>query len=135
MAGRTSRTAKKDETFFVTLAATGNVSDSAATTGYGRRSVYEWRDKDEEFKARWNEALAKAGDVLEAEARRRAVEGWEEPVFYRGKSVGKVRKYSDTLLIFLLKGNKPDKFKDRHEHTGEGGGPVSFVMNLHPDNG
>ena len=23
--------------------------------------------------------------------------------------------------------------KDRHEHTGEDGGPVSFIMNLHPE--
>ena len=40
---------------------------------------------------------------LETEAQRRAVEGWDEPVFHEGREVGKKRRYSDTLLIFTLK--------------------------------
>ena len=43
-------------------------------------------------------------DALEAEARRRAVEGVRKPVFYQGVICGWVGEYSDTLLIFLLKG-------------------------------
>lgn len=37
-------------------------------------------------------------------------------------------RYSDTLLIFLLKGARPEKYKDRqsHEHTGSGGGPIAI---------
>ena len=36
------------------------------------------------------------------------------------QQVGTVREYSDTLLIFLLKGWKPEKYKDRREvfHRG-----------------
>ena len=52
--------------------------------------------------------------MLEREARRRAVEGVEEPVgFYKGEPSAYVRKYSDTLLIFLMKGARPDKYRDR----------------------
>ena len=55
-------------------------------------------------------------DDLELEARRRAVEGTERPVFYQGGEVGYVREYSDTLLIFLLKAHRPNKFRERVEH-------------------
>ncbi len=42
------------------------------------------------------------------------MEGVEEPVrWYKGEAGGMVRKYSDVLLIFLLKGLRPDKYKDR----------------------
>ena len=60
-----------------------------------------------------------AGDILEAEAHRRAVEGVEEPVgWYRGKPGGTVRRYSDNLLMFLLKGVLPERYKDRMEVAG-----------------
>ena len=46
--------------------------------------------------------------------------------------MGTVREYSDTLLIFLLKGIMPNKYRDRvqTEHVGFGGSPltVKFVM-------
>ena len=58
--------------------------------------------------------------VLEPEAIRRAVEGVEKAVYYQGEPVGTVREYSDTLLIFLLKGWKSDRYKERREvfHRG-----------------
>ncbi len=58
--------------------------------------------------------------MLEAEARRRAVEGVRKPVYCRGEIVGTVKEYSDTLLIFLMKGARPEKYRDnvRVERTG-----------------
>jgi hypothetical protein len=38
----------------------------------------------------------------EEEAARRAVEGWEEPVFWNGRQIGTRRRFSDSLLIFLF---------------------------------
>ena len=52
-------------------------------------------------------------DELEAEARRRAVQGVRQPVFHQGKVVGHIRKYSDLLLIFLLKHRRPEIFADK----------------------
>jgi hypothetical protein len=48
-------------------------------------------------------------------------------VFYKGRRVAKVRKYSDTLLIFRLNGLRPEKYKriERHEHTGKDGAPIA----------
>lgn len=59
---------------------------------------------------------------------RRAREGVDEPVFYQGDECGSVRKYSDTLAIFLLKGAMPEKYREntRMELTGANGGPVQI---------
>ncbi len=43
----------------------------------------------------------------EEEAVRRAVDGINEPVFYKGRQVGDIRRFSDTLLIFLMKAGDP----------------------------
>ena len=71
-------------------------------------------------RARVAEAREEACDALEAEARRRAVEGVRKPVYYRGEIVGTVKEYSDTLLIFLMKGAMPEKYREnvKIEHTG-----------------
>jgi hypothetical protein len=52
-----------------------------------------------------------------------------KPVFQNGEQVGVIREYSDTLLIFLLKGHRPERFKDRRETqvTGKNGGPISLT--------
>ena len=49
-------------------------------------------------------------DALEDEAIRRAREGVVEPVFQAGLHCGNVRKYSDLLLIFLLKSRRPHRY-------------------------
>lgn len=124
--GRTIRTPKKREAFLSALALTGNVSEAAAACAIGRTAAYDWRRDDETFAADWDAALDEAADRMEREAFRRAVEGTEKPVFGslgqgRGSGeVGRIREYSDTLLIFLLKAARPEKFRERTEvrHTG-----------------
>ncbi len=51
-----------------------------------------------------------AFDVLKDEAIRRGYEGWREPVFYQGHQCGTIRRYSDRLLMALLKLGKPEKY-------------------------
>lgn len=110
-AAQTKRIRKKGRNLFLkSLASTGNVGLSVEAAGIGRSTVYEWREKDGTFAKEWDTALADASDVLEAEARRRAAEGTLEPVFYQGEKVGTVKRYSDVLLIFLLKATNRRKF-------------------------
>lgn len=53
-------------------------------------------------------------ESAEQELHRRAVEGWEEPVFdIKGNLCGYKRKFSDACLIFLLKGHKPEVYADK----------------------
>ncbi|WP_254240927.1 terminase [Achromobacter insolitus] len=82
---------------------------------------------DEEFAKAWDQAIRIATLGLEDEARRRAQEGVDEPVFYLGSQCGTVRKYSDTLLIFLLKAHD-HKYREKTglELTGANGGPVQM---------
>ena len=110
---RTERTLKKEERFLTLLRETGgNVSKACETAQIARQRVYEWRKSDAKFASKWDEAVEAGVEDLEEEARRRAFRGVDEPVFYKGEECGLIRKYSDTLLIFLLKGNKPEKYRE-----------------------
>ncbi len=111
-------TLKKKEEFLGHLAGGNTVVVAAQGIAVSRKTVYEWRDKDPAFRAAWEQALEDGTQALEQEAFRRAVRGVEEPIHYRGRKVDSVRRYSDTLLIFLLKGRRPEIYRDRVEHSG-----------------
>jgi hypothetical protein len=51
----------------------------------------------------------RAYDLLRDEAVRRAI-GYSVPVYHHGVKVGTRKKYSDTLLVFLLKEMFPEKY-------------------------
>jgi hypothetical protein len=101
-----------EKAFLAALEETGSVTEAAKAVGMGRSNVYQYKRNDQEFAAKWEQSLDVAADVLEDEARRRAFEGVEEPVFQKGEKVGTIRRYSDTLLMFLLKGIRPQKWRE-----------------------
>lgn len=86
-----------------------------------RREINLLRQTNAEFEMAFQEAMDEAADLLEAEVWRRALEGVPVPVMKAGKPVlhpttGKaitVRRYSDALLVLLLRGSKPGKFASR----------------------
>lgn len=108
----------------------GTIVSGCKAAKVSRRVVLNWRTREPEFAQRFLEAHEEASEALETEARRRAKDGWDEPVFYEGEIVGSKRKYSDTLLIFLMKGNLPEKYKERFEHSGDVDHPVSVELDL-----
>lgn len=134
MAKMTTVTSRARASFLQHLQETGNVTASAKAAGFSRTAAYERRSVDPEFAAAWKEAEEIATDTLEAEARRRAIEGVEEPVYYLGKECGRIRKYSDRMLEILLKAHRPDKFRERisTELTGKDGGPVETAVTIRP---
>ena len=106
-----------------------SVIDAAEQARVPRRTFYNWRAEDIEFRAAWHQAYEQGTDLLEKEAQRRAVEGVDEPrMIGQGDNAEliTVRKYSDTLLIFLLKARRPGKFRERVQvdHGLEGGKPI-----------
>ncbi|MHB8928933.1 MAG: terminase [Bacillota bacterium] len=121
-------TAKK-EAFLLALSKCGIVSHACTMTRIPRQRVYKWRARSPKFAQAWDDAIQVSNEALEVEARRRAMEGVRKPVYQGGRRVGFVQDYSDTLLIFLMKGNMPDKYKDRvqQEHSGPGGGPIEIT--------
>ncbi len=124
---RQSCTPKK-RAFLAAYAMTAQVASAAEAAKCNRRAHYNWLKGDPEYAEAFEQAKAEASDILEAEAVRRANLGVDEPVFYQGKECGKIRRYSDTLLIFLLKAMNPGKYRDSAtiEHTGAGGQPVQI---------
>ena len=80
------------------------------------------------FLKAFEEAKIIAGEILEAEAIERATVGTPEPVYYRGRVVGYITRKSDTLLIFLLKGLMPEKYRDRWEGEVKVPMPVTVII-------
>lgn len=109
--------------FLAGLIEGSTVTIAAEAAGIDRATAYRWREADNEFGKAWDEALEAGTDRLEQEALRRARDGVTKPVYQGGKEVGQVQEYSDTLMIFLLKGRRPEKFRERvsAELTGAGG--------------
>jgi hypothetical protein len=119
--------AEKSRKVFLELLSTGlSVTAAANATNKDRRHYYAWRRDIPEFREAWDAAIEAGSDLMEDEARRRAVEGYDRPVYQGGELVGYVREYSDGLLQFLLKARRPDKFRDRVQQiqTGADGGPI-----------
>jgi hypothetical protein len=109
---RLKLTNARQKRFLKVLADTGNVTAAVAVTGTSRTRVYELRRTDPVFAAAWEEAGETAVDKLEAEARRRAVEGVPEPLVSAGRLVcgadGEpiaIRRYN--LLLALLRAHRP----------------------------
>jgi hypothetical protein len=129
--------------FLLALAESGNVTAACSAAMVDKTTAYERRQTDAEFGRRWKEALSEAADLLELEARRRAEKGVDEPIVYQGELAGQwvdeggnpcqkgtpnakfmpltIKKYSDTLLIFLLKGIRPKKYRETLsvKHSGK----------------
>jgi hypothetical protein len=121
---------EKQAVFLEILAEKGNVSAAAKFVGISRTEAYRTYQRDETFAALWDEALEIACDILEAEAHRRAVEGVDEPVFYRGEEIGAIKKYSDTLLLRLLEAHRPSKWRSGTKHEFPDGPPATQTVVL-----
>jgi hypothetical protein len=104
----------------------GNVTAACAQASVGRRTHHQWMQRDPLYAVDFGEAREEAVDRLEAEARRRAF-GVTRTLYHAGREItneqgqpATIREYSDTLLIFLLKGAKPEKYRERYDHTTGG---------------
>ena len=112
----------------------GNVKDACKKVKAGRGWVYGWRQRNPEFRDVFEDARACGIEVLKDEAHRRAYTGILEPQFYQGEEFAKVRKYSDTLLMFLIKQADPT-YREHYQidHAQAGSRPFVFQLALHPD--
>lgn len=85
------------DSFLMLLSETGNVTYAAQGAGVSRATVYKHRHINALFAAKWEAAAELGVDGLEDVARERA------------------RTMSDTLLIFLLKAARPERYRERIE--------------------
>jgi len=109
----------KKEAFLACYGKLGNITKAAEASDTHRSMHYQWLE-DEQYAKDFADAQGRYIEKLEAEADRRAVEGFDEPVFYEGCEVGAKRRFSDTLLIFRLKALAPERYRERsdiqHDH-------------------
>ena len=126
-----SRQLKK--AFLTALRETGNITQAAKAAGVHRNSHYNWI-KGEKYAEEFADAMDEATDALVKEAKRRATEGLRKYKFHSqsGKPIlhpvtGEPyyeHEYSDTLLIFLLKGARPETYRDNVKVSGDSKEPV-----------
>src|SRR6185369_10055545 len=102
-----------EKAFLAAYAEVGNVAEAAKLARITRQTAYRHKSTDPVFAKMWAEAEQEAADSLEREAWRRATEGTDEPVFYKGEKCGAIKRYSDNLLMFLLRGARPEKYRER----------------------
>lgn len=112
--------------FCRSYAVRGIIREACIASGISRRMYYKWRKSDAEFDDNCKMAEEMAADVIEREAFRRAVDGYEQPIIYQGEQTGTYTDYSDSLMSMLLKGNKKEKYKERTEHSGSVGRPMTL---------
>jgi hypothetical protein len=115
--------------FLEQLAAGRSIVDAAGNESL-RRKLYRLKEADPQFAAEWARAYQEGTDVLLAEARRRAVEGVDEPKMLGHGDTAQlitITRYSDPLLMFLIKQRDPS-YRDNHkiEVTGKDDGPVQI---------
>jgi len=99
--------------YLMFLSRFGLRTKAAAYAGVSAQTVVNARKEDPRFDEAVTEAVQIYNEELEMAALRRAVDGWEEPVYQRGDLVGTVHKYSDRLLEMMLRANNREKFGDQ----------------------
>jgi hypothetical protein len=94
--------------------------------------VYWWREHDENFVLRENEAQQVLTDALEEEAVRRGLDGYQRPIYQRGELVGHETVYSDQLLNLQLRARRPEKYRERVDVSGSVEQIVREVVGFDP---
>lgn len=149
------RGVSRQSAFLAAFALCGRISKAADAAGHERDLHYRWLKDDPDYPALFAEAKARAVDAFEDEAKRRAVEGVFEPTTHQGafvypvigyrrdakgrfdptkpihsKTPYGVMKLSDRLLEFLLRGAKPETYREARtvEISGPGGGPIALQL-------
>ena len=71
----------RQKAFLVAYAACGTITHAATAAKIARKTHYQWLKKKTDYANAFDEAKSEATDNLIQEARRRAAEGVDEPVF------------------------------------------------------
>lgn len=137
-------TATKRKLFLKAYAECGTIREAAKAAGAAHSMHYEWM-QDPDYAVAFAEAERDAINLLESELYQRIYQGTEEPVIYQGElcykkdATGKltnkpltIRRKNDTLLIFALKGKKPEVYRDnwKGELALTGNVQVNHRLNL-----
>lgn len=135
----------KREAFLEAYGKTGNVKLASKLSQVSRTAHYEWLQADPVYADAFAKAKDDAADMLVAEARKRATIGVRrykftksgEPIMWTNPATKQQEHYSeqvysDVLLLFLIKGARPEVYRDRFDIRQHSDQP-NVVVNLGPD--
>jgi hypothetical protein len=114
----------KQKRFLLAYSQCGGIRESAAAAKMHWISHYNWLTRDERYKQAFDRAREMYVDLMEYEAFRRATVGDQEPVYEKGELIGYRTKKSDVLLMFSIKGNRP-QYRDNFQ-VNQFAGPVQL---------
>jgi hypothetical protein len=97
--------------FLAALALSHSPRLAARAAHISPMTAYFHRRKDPDFAEQWEEAESHAADLILGRAFQRALEGDCEPIYYKGKIVGHIRKFDSRLQIEMLRAFMPERFK------------------------
>lgn len=99
--------------FIKALADERSVTHACRVARISRTTAYEHRATDPEFGRQWSEAWEEVLDELEGSAMRRAIDGWEAPVWHQGVQCGTETKIDNRLTEFMLRKNRPTRYGEQ----------------------
>jgi hypothetical protein len=104
------------ERYLQVLSDTGLMNQAAAEAGLSYNTILRLRKLDDVFREYHDEAMEQYKESLVREAHRRAVDGWQEPVFSQrlGTQIGTIQRYDSRLLELMLKRHIPE-FREKFE--------------------
>jgi hypothetical protein len=121
----TSASDARYQLFLDEMSVDGNVARCCRLAKLDRSNVYQRRLKNEEFADAWRDAVETYTDRIEAEALRRAVDGFDRGVYHQGVLMATEKQYSDSLLALMLKAKRKEyRDNSKVELSGPEGGPL-----------
>lgn len=98
-------TADRQRAFIEALAATGSVSAAARQVEVSNSAAYNLYNHPEaaSLRAAWDRALAIGTRRIHDVVMERALDGVPRPIYYRGEQIGEERRFSDRVLVTLLR--------------------------------
>lgn len=105
-----SFTPAKQREYFELLAENGLKAHACRVLNISREALRLERQKNPAFAELEAEALDYFNETLEQEAIRRAKDGVDKPIYYKGHKVDTVKEFSDRLMEVLLTGRIPEKY-------------------------
>jgi hypothetical protein len=129
---------QRQKTFLLALADTGVVEMAAEIAGMSVSACYKLRRSPgaESFSECWDLAIRYAIKRVQDVAFERGIRGVEEPIFNKdGQRIGSKRRYSDRMLMFLLRAHMPETYRYAHQnllhaHENLPPGPEPFEQAL-----
>lgn len=123
----TEETLKGARQFLDALTEFGIVALAVKAAPFSRATAYRYRAQDEQFRAEWDAAVDESTDTLVREAWRHAAEGVKHTWTDKNGKPHTEYKFSDNLLMFLIKSRRPSEYRDSYKVEHEFTGPALLV--------